>query len=660
MANPLAVLSVDLQANTAAFQGDMGKAARIAERELKNISDAAATAGKLVGGALIAGGTAFAIMAKQAIDAADEMNDMAQKLGMSTEQLSAYNYAAKMSGASTEAIATSVQKLNSNMADAARGQGSAKAALDALGISVTDANGALKTNDEVMREVADRFSQFPDGATKSAMAVDIFGKSGADLIPMLDEGAVGLARMQEEAAAMGLILSTETAKAAGEVNDNLDMMGNIISGQVASATADMLPTIKQLSADFLSSAQNSGVLTTAMGGLTGAFKIVVSGGYLLAGVFDYVGTALGELAASAAAFATGDFKGAARFFTDGTTAGDAFADKLDSIKKIWEENTAAANSAASASERALGVTPGYEDKGSAKPKPKPEKKDSQYSDDAIDQFINEAAAAAAKEAKAAQDAIDDVISEAASEAKAANAIFDAEKSKIEAIQNSLMTQRQIIDQDRIQKEQQVNQARLLEVIEEQQQKDMLLGIEKQHKEKLAALDATELETKKANAAAAVSFAGGALNAIASRSASASKAALAISKAQSLAQIALETPKAALSAASAVAGIPIVGPGLAIAAKAAMYALGAAQAAAVMSGGSTSSSGGGGNFSVPTSGTAAATNVEPLSSQQQNQPTQTTVVKIESDQIFIGRQLIDLLNEVQGDGKTLNAVRYVPA
>lgn len=659
MANPLAVLSVDLQANTAAFQGDMGKAARIAERELKNISDAAATAGKLVGGALIAGGTAFAIMAKQAIDAADEMNDMAQKLGMSTEQLSAYNYAAKMSGASTEAIATSVQKLNSNMADAARGQGSAKAALDALGISVTDANGALKTNDEVMREVADRFSQFPDGATKSAMAVDIFGKSGADLIPMLDEGAVGLARMQEEAAAMGLILSTETAKAAGEVNDNLDMMGNIISGQVASATADMLPTIKQLSADFLSSAQNSGVLTTAMGGLTGAFKIVVSGGYLLAGVFDYVGTALGELAASAAAFASGDFKGAARFFTDGTTAGDAFAGKLDSIKKIWEENTAAANSAASASERALGVTPGYEDKGSAKPKPKPEKKDSQYSDDAIDQFINEAAAAAAKEAKAAQDAIDDVISEAASEAKAANAIFDAEKSKIEAIQNSLMTQRQIIDQDRIQKEQQVNQARLLEVIEEQQQKDMLLGIEKQHKEKLAALDAAELATKKANAAAAVSFAGGALNAIAARSATASKAAIAISKATALQQIAMETPKAAMSAASAVAGIPIVGPGLAIAAKVAMYALGAAQAATVMAGGSTSASGGG-NFSIPTSGSAAATNVEPLSSQQQNQPTQTTVVKIESDQIFIGRQLIDLLNEVQGDGKTLNAVRYVPA
>lgn len=659
MANTLAVLSVDLQANTAAFQGDMGKAARIAERELKNISDAAATAGKLVGGALIAGGTAFAVMAKQAIDAADEMNDMAQKLGMSTEQLSAYNYAAKMSGASTEAIATSVQKLNSNMADAARGQGSAKAALDALGISVTDANGALKTNDEVMREVADRFSQFPDGATKSAMAVDIFGKSGADLIPMLDEGAVGLARMQEEAAAMGLILSTETAKAAGEVNDNLDMMGNIISGQVASATADMLPTIKQLSADFLSSAQNSGVLTTAMGGLTGAFKIVVSGGYLLAGVFDYVGTALGELAASAAAFATGDFKGAARFFTDGTTAGDAFAGKLDSIKKIWEENTAAANAAAGASERALGVTPGYEDKGSAKPKPKPAKKDSQYSDDAIDKFINEAAAAAAKEAKAAQDAIDDVISEAASDAKAANAIFDVEKSKIEAIQNSLMTQRQIIDQDRIQKEQQVNQARLLEVIEEQQQKDMLLGIEKQHKEKLAALDAAELATKKANAAAAVSFAGGALNAIAARSATASKAAIAISKAQSLAQIALETPKAALSAASAVAGIPIVGPGLAIAAKAAMYALGAAQAAAVMSGGSTSSSGGGGNFSASTAGTAAATNAEPISAQQK-QPTQTTVIKLPDDRMVTTRDLVAMLNEAVADGMQLGSVRFVTA
>ncbi len=641
MANTLAVLSVDLQANTAAFQGDMGKAARIAERELKNISDAAATAGKLVGGALIAGGTAFAVMAKQAIDAADEMNDMAQKLGMSTEQLSAYDYAAKMSGASTEAIATSVQKLNSNMADAARGQGSAKAALDALGISVTDANGALKTNDEVMREVADRFAQFPDGATKSAMAVDIFGKSGADLIPMLDEGAVGLARMQEEAAAMGLILSTETAKAAGEVNDNLDMMGNIISGQVASATADMLPTIKQLSADFLSSAQNSGVLTTAMGGLTGAFKIVVSGGYLLAGVFDYVGTALGELAASAAAFASGDFKGAARFFTEGTTAGDAFAGKLDSIKKIWDDNTVAANNAAAASERALGAAPQYGSKPGKTAKAKKDKPNPLYTDSAIDKTVDEAVA----------------------EARASQSVFDREKQKaqeaVTAIQQSMLTKRQLIDQDYQQQQLQIASARQMELLSEQQQKDMLLGIKKQHKEKLAALDAAELATKKANAAAAVSFAGGALNAIAARSATASKAAIAISKATALQQIAMETPKAAMSAASAVAGIPIVGPGLAIAAKVAMYALGAAQAATVMAGGSTSASGGG-NFSIPTSGSAAATNVEPLSSQQQNQPTQTTIVKIESDQIFIGRQLIDLLNEVQGDGKTLNAVRYVPA
>jgi hypothetical protein len=177
-------------------------------------------------------GLAYKVMNdfNEALNVADNLNKLSKSTGIATEELSAYKYAAELSGVSIEETAKSMNKLARNMAEAAGGSDTAARSFELLGIQVRDSGGNLRSTDEVMKEVADRFSRMQDGATKAALAQEIFGKSGASLIPLLNEGADGLARMHDEAERMGLIISGDTAKAAENLNDSLDRLGKAVKG----------------------------------------------------------------------------------------------------------------------------------------------------------------------------------------------------------------------------------------------------------------------------------------------------------------------------------------------------------------------------------------------------------------------------------------------
>lgn len=194
----------------------------------------------LVGGL---GGGAISAAIKGTIDDFDSLAKAAQKVGTSVESLSALRYAGELSGISFDSISTGLKKLSVNAADAAKGTGDAKDAFRALGVSVTDAAGALKSPEALLGEIADKFAGFEDGATKTALAVKLFGRAGADLIPMLNGGARGLAEMRGEAEAFGIIIGGDAAKAAERFNDNLTRMGQAINAlkiSLASGVVDKL------------------------------------------------------------------------------------------------------------------------------------------------------------------------------------------------------------------------------------------------------------------------------------------------------------------------------------------------------------------------------------------------------------------------------------
>jgi hypothetical protein len=195
--------------------------------------------GSFAGGAAIA---AFGAIAKQAIDAADGLNDLSQKTGIAIKDLAAYKLAADQSGSSLEGVAKGMKTLSSNLTENG-------AAFAKIGIDTKDANVA-------MRQLADIFKDMPDGVEKSALATKLFGKAGQELIPLLNQGSEGLDRSAKGSEAYGKAMA-ELAPGADKFNDNLAQI-SLISKEVGASFANILiPSLNSATESFIA-AQKAG------------------------------------------------------------------------------------------------------------------------------------------------------------------------------------------------------------------------------------------------------------------------------------------------------------------------------------------------------------------------------------------------------------------
>jgi len=179
----------------------------------------------------------IAALGNKAIEAGDKFFDLSQKTGVSVEALAKFSKAAQLNGTDVDGVAKALQKLSKGMMDSATtGSGPAAGALKVLGISATNASGRLRGVDEVMLQVADRFKTMPDGATKTALALQLFGKAGADMIPMLNQGSEAISNL-------GTKMTAEFAAKADEYNDKLIMLGGAANGLGITLADALLPTL---------------------------------------------------------------------------------------------------------------------------------------------------------------------------------------------------------------------------------------------------------------------------------------------------------------------------------------------------------------------------------------------------------------------------------
>ena len=223
----------------------------------------------------LATGAGLAAMAKGAIDAADNMNDLSQKTGVSVESLSKFQQAANASGTSIEGVGAAMIKLNKGMA---AGTGPAVDALKALGLSATDANGKLKSTDQVMLEVADKFKAMPDGAGKTALALQLFGKAGADMIPLLNGGSKAITDLSAT-------MTGAFAKGADSLNDKLAaLQGKLLALGVNIGTA-LMPALNVI-ADLVLN------LANAFAAMPGPLQAIVGAVVALAAAFVVLAPAI--------------------------------------------------------------------------------------------------------------------------------------------------------------------------------------------------------------------------------------------------------------------------------------------------------------------------------------------------------------------------------
>jgi hypothetical protein len=256
--------------------------------------------GTAVGGAISA---AFGAATKHFISTGDELQKMAIRTGFSVESLSALKYAAGQSGSSIQAVEKGARGLARMMLDADRGLSTAVDNLDDLGISLEELK-SLKPEQQ-FELIASRIAEVDDPSRRAALAMKAFGKSGADLLPLMENGADGIHGLMRQAKELGLVMSDEDAQAAAVLGDTLDDLFSQLKRVVflvGAAVAGPLTDFVKVSAPILKAvidwAKSNGKLIRTVAAI--GLAIGAIGGTLVAtGLgFSLLGAAAGGLASA--------------------------------------------------------------------------------------------------------------------------------------------------------------------------------------------------------------------------------------------------------------------------------------------------------------------------------------------------------------------------
>lgn len=180
---------------------------------------------------------------KSTADYAGDMYDMARGAGIGVEAFQKLAYAGRMSGVETEKLSASLVKFDRMVAEATGGNKTYMQTFEDLGIKIKDSAGNLRQPNEIFEDVADIFHNTEDGIGKTALAVELFGKSGADLIPMLNDGKAGLKAFYAEAERLGLALSNEMIAKGDAFSDQLENIGEQVKGVKLQLGAALIPAL---------------------------------------------------------------------------------------------------------------------------------------------------------------------------------------------------------------------------------------------------------------------------------------------------------------------------------------------------------------------------------------------------------------------------------
>lgn len=232
-------------------------------------------------------------------DIVDNASKLAARLGMTYGEFAGLSLAADLAGVSMETVGAASQKAEIAFAKAAGGSKTAIAAFDTLGLSVDQLNGMSAA--DRFDAIASSIAALPTEAQRAAAAVQIFGKSGSQLLPLFAGGAEGIAAARAEAERLGLTLTNAQGQNVEAMNDSFTMVGKTIQGVVQQVTAFLAPAITAIANQFTKFVGDVGGATIGQrigeGILEGAKFIAAVGDAVIAGfasVFDYLSQVGGQ------------------------------------------------------------------------------------------------------------------------------------------------------------------------------------------------------------------------------------------------------------------------------------------------------------------------------------------------------------------------------
>lgn len=183
---------------------------------------------------------------KASFDFADSLNDLSEQFGIAVKELSELDGLAKLNGTSFETLQKVYSKLSENISDANAGSEDAIKKFKALGISVKDTEGKIKSTSDVFLEIADVFKNAEADPTKMATALDLLGKAGRELIPLLNKGKDGIEEIKRELNDLGLVIRDEVSGSIAPLGDSFDKLALKSKASFANLAATFAPALSSL------------------------------------------------------------------------------------------------------------------------------------------------------------------------------------------------------------------------------------------------------------------------------------------------------------------------------------------------------------------------------------------------------------------------------
>jgi hypothetical protein len=288
-----------------AKDGKLRRTLASASRRLSVFSAKSARMGGALVGVAAAAAAPMALALKTYAAAGDAMHKMSMRTGLSSEALSELSFAADQSGASIQTVEAGVRRMSRVISDAGRGMKSAADALDGIGLSAEQLAGM--SPEQQFMAIAEGLSRIPDASKRAALAQELLGRSGTQLLPMFANGAAGIDKMREQAAALGLTVSSLDAEQAARLTDAFDVAGKVLKRAAFSVGAALAPMAIKIAEAFgkvaarLSAwiSENRGLVTGAalaaavVGALGGAFLGVAVAAKVAAVALGLVSAAVG-------------------------------------------------------------------------------------------------------------------------------------------------------------------------------------------------------------------------------------------------------------------------------------------------------------------------------------------------------------------------------
>lgn len=212
------------------LQAQTDKAIRGASKSVKGLNAQLAAASKtaktFAGAVGISVGVGaikqFASAIKQTVDQADDMQDLADKIGITAENLQELQYQAKVTGSNTEDMNAALDQFTKRIGEAAQGGGPLKKILEDHSIALRDQAGALRPITDLLADYADAIKNAGSDAERLALAQEAF--KNTDMASVFRNGAAGIKQMGDEAHRTSQIISNETIKALADIKPELDRL----------------------------------------------------------------------------------------------------------------------------------------------------------------------------------------------------------------------------------------------------------------------------------------------------------------------------------------------------------------------------------------------------------------------------------------------------